>query len=147
MAAEEKLAWDKLLWQCTFHNWQSCEDFLFCAVISNLCCYLVVNLCGYETFSGLTSVCFSSESLTHDAKGSQREPSLPWEAGKSTCPSTILPTRENCHLDSFNLGSQKMKKRSGKSVSKSAEKTFQALEGFSLSTLFKTHQIIRFTSV
>ncbi|XP_072722847.1 cytosolic carboxypeptidase 3 isoform X2 [Ciconia boyciana] len=72
---------------------------------------------------------FSSESLTHDAKGNHEKPSVPQEAGKSVCHNTILFTRESFHSSSFNLVSQKMKKHNGKSVSKSAEKTFQYLKG------------------
>ncbi|KAM9633662.1 cytosolic carboxypeptidase 3 isoform 7-T7 [Morphnus guianensis] len=72
---------------------------------------------------------FSSESLTQDAKGSHEKPSVPQEAGKSVCRDTILSTRDNFHSPSFNLVSQKMKKHNGKSVSKSAEKTFQYLKG------------------
>nr|XP_009912264.1 PREDICTED: cytosolic carboxypeptidase 3-like [Haliaeetus albicilla] len=72
---------------------------------------------------------FSSESLTQDAKGSHEKPSVPQEAGKSVCRDTILSTRDNFHSPSFNLVSQKIKKHNGKSVSKSAEKTFQYLKG------------------
>ncbi|XP_052630301.1 cytosolic carboxypeptidase 3-like isoform X1 [Harpia harpyja] len=72
---------------------------------------------------------FSSESLTQDAKGSHEKPSVPQEAGKSVCRDTILSTRDNFHSPSFNLVSQKRKKHNGKSVSKSAEKTFQYLKG------------------
>ncbi|KAM9633657.1 cytosolic carboxypeptidase 3 isoform 2-T2 [Morphnus guianensis] len=90
---------------------------------------------------------FSSESLTQDAKGSHEKPSVPQEAGKSVCRDTILSTRDNFHSPSFNLVSQKMKKHNGKSVSKSAEKTFQYLKGFSVIVLFEIHQRIGFSSV
>ncbi|XP_075008384.1 cytosolic carboxypeptidase 3 isoform X2 [Calonectris borealis] len=72
---------------------------------------------------------FSSESLTCDAKGNHEKPSVPQEAGKSVRRDTILSTRENFRSSSFNLVSQKVKKHNGKSVSKSAEKTFQYLKG------------------
>ena len=104
-----------------------------------------MNLCGDKIFSGLTSMCFSSESLTHDAKGNHEKPSVPQEAGRSVCHDTILST--NFHSSSFNLVSQKMKKYNSKSVSKSAEKTFQYLKGSSVIVLFKIHQRVRFSSV
>ncbi|KAM9293716.1 cytosolic carboxypeptidase 3 isoform 6-T7 [Morus bassanus] len=72
---------------------------------------------------------FSSESLTHDAKGNHEKPSVPQEAGKGVCCDTILSTRQNFHSSSSNLVSQKMKKHNGRSVSKSAEETFQYLKG------------------
>lgn len=106
-----------------------------------------MKLCGDKILSGLTSVCFSSESLTQDAKGSHEKPSVPQEAGKSVRHDTILSTRDNFHSPSFNLVSQKMKKHNGKSVSKSAEKTFQYLKGFSVIVLFEIHQRIGFSSV
>ncbi|XP_075561284.1 cytosolic carboxypeptidase 3 [Pelecanus crispus] len=77
---------------------------------------------------------FSSESLTHDAKGKHEEPSVPQEAEKSVRRDTILSTRENFHSSSFNLISQKMKKYNGKKASKSEEKTFQYLKGHDHST-------------
>ncbi|XP_076191800.1 cytosolic carboxypeptidase 3 isoform X3 [Aptenodytes patagonicus] len=70
---------------------------------------------------------FRSESLTHDAKGNHEKPSVPQKAGESVCRDTILST--NFHSSSFNLVSRKMRKHNGKSVSKSAEKTFQYLKG------------------
>ncbi|KAM6285798.1 cytosolic carboxypeptidase 3 isoform 2-T2 [Spheniscus humboldti] len=70
---------------------------------------------------------FRSESLTHDAEGNHEKPSVPQKAGKSLCHDTILST--NFHSSSFNLVSRKMRKHNGKSVSKSAEKTFQYLKG------------------
>ncbi|KAM6417671.1 cytosolic carboxypeptidase 3 [Pluvialis apricaria] len=72
---------------------------------------------------------FRSESLTHDAKGNHEKPHVPQEAGKSVCRDKTPSTRENFHSSSFNLVSKKMKKHNGKSVSKSAEKTFQYLKG------------------
>ncbi|XP_064308152.1 cytosolic carboxypeptidase 3 isoform X1 [Phalacrocorax carbo] len=72
---------------------------------------------------------FSSESLTHDAKGNHEKPSVPQEAGKGVCRDTILSRKQNFHLSSSNMVSQKMKKHNGKSVSKSAEETFQYLKG------------------
>ncbi|KAM6092977.1 cytosolic carboxypeptidase 3 isoform 2-T3 [Theristicus caerulescens] len=72
---------------------------------------------------------FSSENVTHDAKGNHEKPSVPQEAGKSVCRDTILSTRENVHSSNSNLISQKMKKHNSKSVSKSTEKTFQYLKG------------------
>jgi len=106
-----------------------------------------MNLCGDKIFSGLISVCFSTESLIHDAKGNRETPSVPQEAGKCVCNDTILSTRENFHSSSFNLVSQKMKKHNGKKASKSAEKAFQYLKGFSVIVLFKIHQGIGFSSV
>lgn len=106
-----------------------------------------MNLCGDKIFSGLTSLCFSSKSLTHDAKGNHEKPSVPREAGIRVCCSKILSTRENFHSSSFNLISQKINKNDGQSVSKSAEKTFQYLKGFSVIVLFEIHQIISFHSV
>lgn len=104
-----------------------------------------MNLYGDKIFSDLTSLCFRSESLTHDAKGNHEKPSVPQKAGKSVCHDTILST--NFHSSSFNLVSRKMRKHNGKSVSKSAEKTFQYLKGFSVIVLFKIHQRIGFRSV
>lgn len=88
-----------------------------------------MNLCGDKIFSGLTSLCFSSKSLTHDAKGNHEKPSVPREEGICVCCGKILSTRENFHSSSFNLISQKINKNDGQSVSKSAEKTFQYLKG------------------
>lgn len=105
-----------------------------------------MNFCGEKLFSDLTSACFSSESLTHDAKGNYEKPSVPQEAGKSVCRDTTPSTRENFHSSSFNLVSKKMK-HNGKSVSKSAEKTFQYLKGFSVIVLFEIHQRIGFSCV
>lgn len=91
-------------------------------------------------------LCFSSESLTHFTNGNHEKPSVPQEAGKHACHDMIL-SREYFHSSSFTLVSQKMKKHNGKSVSKSAEKTFHYLKGFSATVLFETHQRIRFSSV
>lgn len=106
-----------------------------------------MNLCGDKIFSGLTSLCFSSKSLTHGAKGNHEKPSVPREEGICVCCGKILSTRENFHSSSFNLISQKINKNDGQSVSKSAEKTFQYLKGFSVIVLFEIHQIISFRSV
>ncbi|XP_074021296.1 cytosolic carboxypeptidase 3 [Numenius arquata] len=77
---------------------------------------------------------FSSENLIHDVKGNHEKPSISQKAGKSVCHGMIPSTRENFRSSSFNLISQTMKKHNGKSVSKSAEKTFQYLKGPDRST-------------
>ncbi|XP_014819374.1 PREDICTED: cytosolic carboxypeptidase 3 isoform X4 [Calidris pugnax] len=77
---------------------------------------------------------FSSENPTHDGKGNLEKPSVSQKAGKSVYHDMIPSTRENFRSSSFNLITQTVKKHNSKSVSKSAEKTFQYLKGPDRST-------------